>query len=62
MSAVRGTDRAAMGDAGTIRMKGGRDTKGQGWTHFANVLDRVQLGRYPAVYAQKLFVHDRREG
>jgi len=30
--------------------------------HSANVIDRVQLRRYPTVYAQKLLVQDRREG
>ena len=27
--------------------------------HFTDVVDGVQLGRQPAVYAQELFVHDR---
>jgi hypothetical protein len=44
--------------AATIRIRG----EGVRGAHFANVVDRVQLGRYPTVYAQKLFFHDRREG
>jgi hypothetical protein len=27
-------------------------------THFTNVIERVEFGRQPAVYAEELFVHD----
>jgi len=30
-----------------------------GRAHFTNVVERVQLGKRPTVYAQELFVHDR---